>query len=80
VNNVGDGASYRQDAEVAFENMGRPWMLQSWGLVRPCISNSSRERSVSLYSEGYRAQHNYSAVSSVCTLAWFLWKATFGLR
>jgi hypothetical protein len=61
-------APYRHEAEVAFENMGCPWMLQSWSL-QDLASVILHETDPYRYTLGsYRAQCKYSTVSSVCTL------------
>lgn len=76
-------ARYRQEAEVAFENMGCPWMLRSWALQDPA-SVILHETDPCHYTLGsYKAQYKYSTVSSTCTLAaraWPVWKVIFGLR
>src|SRR5256885_1515117 len=62
-------ASYRQEAEVAFENMGCPWMLRSSALQDPASVILPCRHTLG----NYRAQYKYSIVSSIYTLAAFAW-------
>jgi hypothetical protein len=43
-------ARYRQEAEVAFENMGCPWMLRSWALQDPASVTLHETDPCPLYS------------------------------
>ena len=55
-------APYRHEAEVTFENMGCPWMLQSWGLLDLASVNPHETDPYRDTLRSYRAQCKYSTV------------------
>ena len=58
-------ASYKQEAEVAFENMGCPWTLRSSALQDPASVILHERDPCRCTMRSYRAQYKYSTVSSI---------------